>query len=180
MLMPLLFMLILFVLTVSPADANDKRDSHSARFGDLAITLTAMESTEAETHKEDRHSVAVFVTVKNTGHSAVCVTFQAKLEATYGLTYSGQGGGGVLSKFPPAPKIYEMLPGEESSGSYIFYGVKDGVKPLEIILKPLRKTLHCGSSKPTGKEMLLPEELRFDLRDLPKLKRPQPPPTPPF
>jgi hypothetical protein len=118
---------------MGPVVAKDKRDSHSARFGDLAITVTAMESTEAETHRGDRHFVAVFVTVKNAGNSAVCMEFMTRLKTTYGLTYSGNSSVSAMRRFPAAPKIRDMLPGEESSGSYAFL-VKDGVQPLEMTL----------------------------------------------
>jgi hypothetical protein len=61
-------------------------------------------------------------------------TQQNALSAT--LTYSYFiGSVGIDKSFPSAPKISEMLPGEESSGTYLFR-VKNGVSPLEMWLKP--------------------------------------------
>jgi len=39
-----------------PSNADRKKDPHSARFGDLIITISGVESTEAEPHKGDRQA----------------------------------------------------------------------------------------------------------------------------
>jgi hypothetical protein len=74
---------------------------------------------------------------------------------------------GVDKVFPAVPRISEMLPGEESSGTYIFR-VKNGVSPLEIWLKPQSKSIHCNqSAKWNWGGSLLPEQVTFDVHDLP-------------
>lgn len=116
----------------------------------------------------DHHYVAVFVNVKNAGKNAACMSFSPLLTTTLGLEYKGSFRTQVADKiFPLAPRISEMLPGEESSGSYVFI-VKNGVSPLEMFLKPERKSVHCNHSV-TGNwgDTLLPQELKFDVHDLP-------------
>ncbi|SRR5258708_18523691 len=126
----------------------------------------------ATTHSErapDHHYVAVFVNVKNAGKNAACMSFLPLLKTTVGLEYKGSFRTqlGPDKSFPSAPRISEMLPGEESSGSYVFL-VKNGVSPLEMVLKPERKSVHCNESV-TGNwgDALLPQELKFDVNDLP-------------
>jgi len=182
---------VLLLMALS-SDCKEK-DKHSAHFGGLILTVTAIDSVEerkgrpyvppkpsdpngpplppvSTEEKGDHHYVAVFVNVKNAGKNPACMSFAALLKTTYGLEYKDSmtySFIGLDKLFPSAPKISEMLPGEESSGSY-FFRVKNGVSPLEMWLKPQGKSIHCNESA-TGNwgDALLPEQLKFDVHDLP-------------
>jgi hypothetical protein len=190
--------LTLLVLLAPSSPGSKEKDKHTVRFGGLIITVTAIGSAEDMGRKvpvpagslnpleqgrvpappptppppapaPDHRYVAVFVNVKNTGKNAACMSFLPLLKTTVGLEYKGtyhtQTGPDKI--FPLSPRISEMLPGEESSGSYVFI-VKNGVSPLEMFLKPERKSIHCNESA-TGNwgDTLLPQELKFDVHDLP-------------
>jgi hypothetical protein len=191
-----LAMAILVLLAPSSPGGKEK-DKHTIRFGGLIITVTAIGRAEDMVKKvsvppeslnpleqgrvpappvtppppapvPDHHYVAVFVNVKNVGKSAACMSFLPLLKATLGLEYKGSFRTQAADKiFPSAPRISEMLPGEESSGSYVFI-VKNGASPLEMFLKPEGKSTHCNES-PTGNwgDTLLPQALNFDVHDLP-------------
>jgi hypothetical protein len=190
-------MAVALLLVVAPASGSKEKDKHAAHFGGLILTVTAIDSVEekrgrpyrpakpsdpsvppppAESAQEngDHHYVAVFVNIKNAGKNSACMSFAPLLRTTFGLDYKGlpfYSSTGFDKTFPPVPRISEMLPGEESSGSYIFR-VKNGVSPLEMWLKPERKSIHCNESE-TGNwgDVLLPEQLKFDVHDLPTPNR---------
>ena len=181
---------LLFLAT--PSNSKEK-DKHTAHFGGLIITVTAIDTVEerrgrpfvppkpsdpngpppppvSAEERGDHHFIAVFVNVKNAGKNPACASFAPLLKATFGLEYKGlltYSFIGLDKIFPSPPKISEMLPGEESSGSYIFL-VKNEVSPLEMWLKPQGKSIHCNQSA-TGNwgDTLLPEQLKFDVHDLP-------------
>jgi hypothetical protein len=159
-------LLLLLILSVPDARVKDK---HSARFDGLVFTATAMESDESTPHRGDRHFVAVYVTIKNPGKLPACASFlTASLKTTDGLKYYQIKllFGAPPRPFPREPRVWEMLPGEETSGGYVF-NLKDGVEPLELSLGLLRRSMRCGSGRENWSEALLPEEVRLDVRDLP-------------
>ncbi len=159
---------LLFLAT--PSNSKEK-DKHTAHFGGLIITVNGPPPPPVSAEeKGDHHFIAVFVNVKNAGKNPACASFVPLLKATFGLEYKGSltySFIGLDKIFPSPPKISEMLPGEESSGSYIFL-VKNGVSSLEMWLKPQGKSIHCNQSA-TGNwgDALLPEQLKFDVHDLP-------------
>ncbi len=183
------------LLLMAPSSGTKEKDKHTAHFGGLILTVTAIDSVEerrgrpyapakpsdplgpappptSAEDKGDHHYVAVFVNVKNAGKNPACISFTPLLETTFGLEYKGfpfysLREFGLDKIFPSLPRISEMLPGEESSGSYIFR-IKNGVSPLEMWLKPERKSIHCNASA-TGNwgDALLPEQVKFDVHDLP-------------
>jgi TonB family protein len=151
---------LLFSLSVSAA-AQDRTnsDARSAKFGDLAVTATEM-NTRATT--KDRRGVTVFLTVNNTGKSVVCASFTAKLETTFNLEYGSTPGQALV--------VREMLPGESARGSYDF-DVKDGVQPLALVLELQGRTIRCGTSRDTpSPDTVVPTEVRLDVHDLPSPK----------
>ncbi len=188
---------IVFLLLLAPSSDCKEKDKHTAHFGGLILTVTAIDTVEerrgrpyvppkptdpngpppppvSAEEKGDHHYVAVFVNVKNAAKNPACTSFVALLKTTYGLEYKDSltyssfiGSVGIDKSFPSAPKISEMLPGEESSGTYLFR-VKNGVSPLEMWLKPQGRSIHCNQSA-TGNwgDALLPEQLKFDVHDLP-------------
>ncbi len=199
----------LVLLTPSWRESKQK-DKHIAHFDGLIVMVTALGSTEGNGGKvsapagspdplvpehvpsppppppqgptPDHHYVAVFVNVKNAGKNAACISFLPLLTTTAGLQYKGSFRtlAGPDKIFPGAPRISEMLPGEESNGSYVFL-VKNGVSPLEMSLKPERKSIHCNESvNGNWGDALLPQELKFDVHDLSAppidLQQKQPPP----
>jgi hypothetical protein len=188
---------IVFFLLLAPSSDSKEKDKHTAHFGGLIITVTAIDTVEerrgrpyvppkpsdpngpppplvSTEEKGDHHYVSVSVNVKNAGKNPACMSFGSLLKTTYGLEYkdsltyaSKTGIVGTDKSLPSPPKISEMLPGEESSGTYLFR-VKNGVSPLEMWLKPQRKSFHCNASA-TGNwgDALMPEQLKFDVHDLP-------------
>ncbi len=144
-----------WVLPMADICAADK-DKQSGRFGDLLITATAIEDYGETPHQGDHHRVSVSVRVKNLGKRAICASFTPRLRATLDLEY-----GNILRS--EEPRMSELLPGEETSGTYVF-SVKDGVKPLQLVLKPLNRSLRCGSaSRDSLSSVYWPEEVRLDL-----------------
>jgi len=140
-------------------------DKHSARFGDLLISATALEDigpAPIQLVRDDRHRIHVFVTFKNLGKQAICTQFTARLKASYGLSYNASG------LFSQAPRAEELLPNIESAGPYEFK-VTPGAQPLELVLKPGRKKTGCGPSARETAEYL-PNEVVLDVHDLPPQK----------
>ncbi|HEX2711444.1 MAG TPA: hypothetical protein VHM88_04375 [Candidatus Acidoferrales bacterium] len=170
------FLLVLLFAIHPPSD--NQKDKHSEHFGSLVITATAI--LAGEEGKTDRHYVFVFVSIKNTGKKPACASFSTKLKTTYGLEYA------TLSPFfdfaeltrlhrrahlPNEPKVYEMLPGEQSNGAYVF-AVKNGVEPLEMSMKLSGgRGIRCGSARDRSfGDVLLTEEVKLDVHDLPAPK----------
>src|SRR5438552_8484574 len=160
--------LITAFLLIAPSSGSKEKDKHTAHFGGLILTVTAIDSVEEKRgrpyrsgkpsdpsvppppasaeEKGDHHYVAVFVNLKNAGKNSACMSFAPLLKTTFGLEYKAfpfysLREFGLDKIFPSMPQISEMLPGEESSGSYIFR-VKNGVSPLEMWLRPERKSIH--------------------------------------
>ena len=168
--------LLLFAIPVS---LSGEKDKHSGKFGDLHVTATQLESFESASHRGDHHHVAVFVRVENAGKGVICASFTATLRTSFDLEYHSDW----VMPLPKWPKMDEMLPGESAEGSYDF-NVKDGVKPLELVLKLFRGTIRCGAkgTEPL-RDAFVPAEIRLDVHDLPEPKKPptppgQPPPPP--
>jgi hypothetical protein len=106
----------------------------SQRIGDLVITL--IEVKEPEHDPADRYLVAVRFRAENVGKRAICVGFSAALKASFGLEYH------EFSSGPHALDIRELLPGESTEGEYDFH-VKTGAEPLQLALRPTRKSQTC-------------------------------------
>jgi TonB family protein len=134
-------------------------DRQSANFGPLVVTATGI--LNAASSREGSHVVVVFVTIANSGQTAACSSFSAKLRGTYDLEYSSN------PQAPGAPQVWQMLPGEVSRGAYVF-DVKNGVDPRELLVMPQSKSTRCefGQEERRG-EALLPEEIALDIHDLP-------------
>jgi TonB family protein len=135
---------------------------HSAKVGPLVITATGI--SNAASGQEDSHAVVVFVTVANSGQTAACSSFSAELKGTYDLEYSKQPG---AAQAPGAPQVWQMLPGEESKGAYVF-DVKNGVDPRELLVMPQSKSVRCELNQQEKRsEASVPEEVTLDIHDLP-------------
>ena len=149
------------------------KDKHAGKFGDLAVSVTKLEIVPAR-YTKDRDELAAFISVQNTGKDVVCAEFAVTLSTTFGLENRGVTGGGGNGTFPPAPHIKEMLPGESVAGSYVFE-IKDGVEPLELVIRLTSKqytggsstgTIRCGSNI-LLRDVLVPDEIHLDVHDLP-------------
>lgn len=136
------------------------KDRHSGKFGDLAVSVTKLTITPAQ-YVKDRNEVEAFVHVANTGKGVLCADLSARLNTTFGLQY-----GGASAR---APRIHEMLPGESSEGTYTF-DIKDGVEPVELLFRlggwMAGSKIRCGSNLPPFRDVLVPDEIRLDVRDL--------------
>ncbi len=144
--------------------SKSPKDKHAGRFGDLAVSVTKVEMVPTH-YQKDRDVLAAFVSVQNTGKDVVCANLAATLNTTFGLQYLGGGG--------DAPRMNEMLPGELVTGSYVF-NIKDGVEPLELVIRLTSKqytggsatgTIRCGSNSPL-RDVLIPDEIHLDVHDL--------------
>jgi len=180
--------LALFLLFVAPMTAQVEHapvDKHASKFGDLAMSVSKLVTTPARDAK-DHDDLAAFVSVANTGKGVICASFAVTLNTTFDLRYLGFTGGTQSlhgSKiFPPAPRMNEMLPGESAEGSYVF-GIRHGVDPLELIIKltssqyskwSSERSIRCASNNHL-RDKLVPDEIRFDIRDLPVIMLQSPP-----
>jgi len=153
------------------ASGKPRKDKHSGKFGDLAVHVTQLAMTPAS-YSKDRDELAVFVSAENTGKDVVCAELAATLNTSFGLQYRARGY--IGEGFPPAPRVKEMLPGESVGGSYVFE-VKDGVHPLELVIRLTSRqysegysvtTIRCGSDSPL-RDVFIPDEIRLDVSDLP-------------
>jgi TonB family protein len=155
--------LVLSVLGfLAQAAHADEIGNHSAKFGPLVVTATAI--LNAVSSREDSHAVVVFVTIENSGQTAACSSFSAKLRGTYDLEYPNNPRD---LQAPGAPQVWQMLPGEVSKGAYVF-DVKNGVDPLDLLVMPQSKSIRCefGQEGRRG-EAIMPEEITLDVHDLP-------------
>ncbi len=139
------------VLSLCPSFALSaaKKEKNSARTGDLQFFVTSVESPETVLGRglavpnrpiTGHHFVVVHVKVKNLSKRAACAYFTARLKADFAIVYRRD------LNFDEGPHIHELLLGEETEGRYIFE-VKDGVRPLELIMEPQGKQ-GCGTERP--------------------------------
>src|SRR5437660_1271183 len=153
----------------STKQANGKpKDKQSGKFGDLAVSVTKLAITPSQ-YVKDRNELEAFVRVANTGNGAICADFSVTLNTTFGLEYRGAS--------RRAPRMHEMLPGESSEGTYTF-DIKVGVEPVELVFRLVGSragsNIRCGSNI-SFRDVLVPNEVRLDIRDLPVTAL-QPPP----
>ena len=152
---PAISVLILCLLT-APSFGKSKT---SQRIGDLVITL--IEVKEPEHDPADRYPVAVRFRAENVGKRAICVSFGARLKASFGLEYH------EFSFAAHALDIRELLPGESSEGEYDFL-VKTGAEPLQLVLKPTRKSQTCDGGKDSSSTIWhVADQLIFNLVEPP-------------
>ncbi len=138
-------------------------DGHSANFGPLVVTATGIASN-ASSSREDSHAVVVYVTIENSGQTAACSSFSAKLRGTYDLEYSSNT---FARQTPGAPQVFQMLPGETSKGAYVF-DVKNGVDPRELVVTRESKGISCAVDQEAKRgEARVPEEVTLDIQELP-------------
>ena len=142
-------------------------DRYSQQLGDLKIRATGVRTVYTLHHPKLRaqeassgwHFIVVEVSAENVGERAVCSYLMPRLKAEPGLEY-----GPVLIGGPNWPNVHELLPGEQAKGGYAFE-VKDGVRPLELILE------HRGASQSCtrGERFLIfgPTTVRLALEGLP-------------
>jgi hypothetical protein len=138
-------LLVLSVLCSLPSLTAQERKT-SQRIGDLAVTLVGVEVRD---NQDDHHKIVVRLQAENAGKHALCARLGATLKATFGLQYRG---------IANSLQISELLPGEKVEGEYEF-SVKNGVEPLQILLKPLSEALTCDMAN----RVLWHDEAKFDL-----------------
>lgn len=158
MLVRLIGVLALCLAFGLPSSASDE---HSGKLGPLVVTATGV--LDAASSQPDSHAVVVFVTIVNSGQTAACSSFSAKLRGTYDLEYSNN-----LRDLqaPGAPHVWQMLPGEVSKGAYVF-DVKNGVDPRELVVMPQSKGIRCELNGEGKQDELRSEEVTLDVHDLP-------------
>lgn len=146
------------------------KEKNSARSGDLQFWVTSVESPETmngvglarpNRPTTGHHFVVVHVKVKNLAKRAACAGFTARLKAEFGLEYRR-----VLGFDDEGPHIHELLLAEETTGSYVFE-LKDGVKPLELIMEPRGKQ-GCGQ----GNSVFYPGTINISLEGIESSPKP--------
>jgi hypothetical protein len=121
---------------ISPA----KKPTKSARVGDLLITATRVWlpqdlSNKIVAYPDRDHLVAVEVTVKNVSErisqtNSLSPSLKVKPYAEYPWYPWTRTPSGVAKP----PNLYQLLPGEESSGGYVFE-VRNGTTPIALVLE---------------------------------------------
>ena len=107
--------------------------------------------------RPDHYPVTVQLRADNVGKQALCASFSATLKASFGLEYH------EFFLAPHALQIRELLPAESTSGEYRF-DVKTGAQPLELVLKPVRKSQACSGGKESSSSSWHgADQLTFDL-----------------
>ncbi len=161
---------VCFLLVCSGLEPSAGKEKNSARSGDLQFWITSVESPETVTGvglarpnraTTGHHFVVVHVKVKNLSKRAACAYFTARLKAEFGLEYRR-----VLAFDDEVPHIHELLLGEEAIGSYVFE-LKDGVKPLELIMEPRGKQ-GCGQ----GDSVFYPGTINISLEGIESAPKP--------
>jgi tetratricopeptide (TPR) repeat protein len=111
---------------ISPA----KKPAKSVRIGDLLVSANRVWFPRVSTYSSDRfHLVAVDVTVKNISERISHTSYVPYLTVKPYEEYIGMPGRyGVKS-----PNLYQLLPGEESTGGYVFE-VRNSTTPVALIL----------------------------------------------
>jgi len=111
---------------ISPA----RKPAKSVRVGELLVTATRIWLPQVPAHSSDRfHLVAVDVTDKNIAELISHTNFVPWLKVKPYDEYLGVPGG----HGGKPPNLYQLLPGEESTGGYVFE-VRNGTTPVALIL----------------------------------------------
>jgi hypothetical protein len=160
-----------FLLVCSCLELSAGKEKNSARSGDQEFWVTSFESPETVLgivgtipHRPStgHHFVVVHLKVKNLSKRAACAYFTARVKAEFGLEYRRD----LIFFEDEVPHIHELLPGEETIGSYVFQ-VKDGVRPLELIMEPKGKQ-GCGQ----GDSVFYPATINISLEGVQSLPTP--------
>jgi len=152
-----LTMCVLALCTLTGRGFGGGKPKASQRIGDLIITLVEFEEPESERTPADHYSVEIRFKAENVGKQALCVAFGATLKATFGLEYRD------YSFSPDALNVRELLPGDSTEGEYNFR-VKTGSDPLQLVLKPTRKSQTCAGGKDSASAIWhSADQLTFDL-----------------
>lgn len=159
------------IATPQSAPKKAERDPHTARVGDLQVTVTAAGAVSSNLFQPYRipirpgyHFVVVKVKFKNLGSYPNCYSPSPWLRVDLGFNYSGTTYPGPFK----GPETYDLQPSDESGGFYVFQA-KDGTHP--VALKLVRSTLNelgCRNWPHQHGEKPPPDELTFSLRNLPE------------
>ena len=148
-----------------------EKNSHSARLGDLQVTVTAVGEVASVLFRQQRltprtgnHFAVVHVKFKNLALYSSCPILEAWLRVEPEFNYSQYRGYWV------DPKTYNLQLAEESEGSYLFE-VKDDTHP--VALKLVRNTLNersCMNNQHRKEIPLIirPKDVTLSLRNLPE------------
>jgi hypothetical protein len=132
-----LVLALVFNSQISPANKAPK----SVRVGDLLVTATRVWVPQVAASRSDRfHRVAVEVTVKNVSGRISHTSFVPWLKVKPYEEYLGLG---YASGAVKAPNLYQLLPGEKSTGGYLFE-VRNGTTPVALILQCDGKRFSIG------------------------------------
>jgi len=120
---------------ISPA----RKPAKSVRFGDFLVTATRVWLPQDPSHKflayPDRdHLVAVEVTVKNISERLSQTNLFPSLKVKPDAEYPWYPWTRAPSSVLKAPNLYQLLPGEESTGGYALE-VRNGTTPVALVLQ---------------------------------------------
>lgn len=149
-----------------------EKDSHSARLGDLQITVMAAGAVSLDFARHHRiaprpgsHFVVVNLKFTNLAPYFSCPVLEALVRVDLGFNYNQYRGGDLKD-----PKTQDLQPTQESEGSYVFE-VKDGTHP--VVLTLLRDTLSERSCMNEQHRrgvpfFIRPKDVTLSLRNLPE------------
>jgi hypothetical protein len=168
--MPKPFSLGLVLLLLFQLPQGRPKSTHSARLGDMEITLTATRIASVQDIQDyglrphAGHKVGlVFLRMKNVARYPNCSSLLDKwLRVEQGYEYPESGGFKLQ-----APQTIRLLPTEESSGAFAFE-IKEGTEP--IALKLVRNVIgddFCAMSQHRDTHIVGPKSVSLSLLGLP-------------
>jgi len=130
---------IAFALILSAQISAPRKPAKSARVGDLLVSAIHVRVPQDPSYKglayPDRdHVVVVEVTVKNISERMSQANFLPQLKVKPYAEYPWYAWTRVPSGVAKPPDLYQLLPGEERTGAYVFE-VRNGTIPVALVLE---------------------------------------------
>ena len=161
-------LVIAVLLLLCVAQVNAQTNSHTARLGDLQVTLTAARIASSQDvadyglHPRDGYNIAlVFVRVKDVARYPSCAFPDEWLVVKQGYVYPSMGKLSVK-----APQTNGLLPTDESSGTFAFE-MKAGTEPASLKLVRGIADNACAEMQHREAPIAGPESVMLSLAGLP-------------
>jgi hypothetical protein len=159
----------LTLLLLSQSSQEGQKGTHSARLGDMQITLAAARIASDQDIQDyglrpraGYKVVLIFLRMKNVALYPSCSSLDEWLRVKQGYEYPRYNGPKLQ-----APETIKVLPTEESSGGFAFE-IKDGTEPVSI--KLVRNVIvddFCAASQHRDTHIVGPESVSLSLLGLP-------------
>lgn len=159
-----------FLLSIQQPHTGE-RGTHSARLGDLQVTVTAIRTASEQDLQQYRLSpgrtgykfILVFVTLRDIAKFKNCTFPDFSLRVNQGFEYGVYNGGLLLMH----PQTTDLLPTDESSGELAFQ-IKAGTEPA--VLKVVRTGIvddFCAEAEHRETKTVGPDAVNLSLVGLP-------------